>query len=93
MHGKFMINKPIYVAHAQRKCDRKTMLSGQFMQHLAKLRMQSGQPLATGGAIAGGMYPNSGYIMAPTAAVPNRQSIYAGYPSIYMNAGNSEFDF
>lgn len=41
MNGKMMGSKPLYVALAQRKEDRKAQLASQYMARLAQMRMQS----------------------------------------------------
>ena len=40
MNGKILIQKPLYVALAQRKEDRKAHLASQYMQRMAGMRMQ-----------------------------------------------------
>jgi len=53
MNGKLLGSKPLYVALAQRKEDRKAQLASQYMQRLATMRMQSaniGQMFHPGGA-------------------------------------------
>lgn len=72
MHGQFFDYKPIYVSHAQRKEDRKALLSSQFMQRMAKLRIQgSGQAMTANSVMPGNMYPQpNNYYMAP--GVQNR---------------------
>lgn len=51
MNGKILGTKPLYVALAQRKEDRKAQLASQYMQRLASMRMagQMGQMYAPGG--------------------------------------------
>jgi polyadenylate-binding protein len=67
MNGHILVSKPLYVALAQRKEDRKAQLSQQYMQRTSGLRVQ-GQP-------AGPMYPQqglpAGYYM-PTMAQGQR---------------------
>ncbi|XP_014679368.1 PREDICTED: polyadenylate-binding protein 4-like [Priapulus caudatus] len=46
MNGRIIISKPLYVALAQRKEDRKAHLASQYMQRLSGLRI-SGQPMNT----------------------------------------------
>ncbi|VDN84101.1 unnamed protein product, partial [Brugia pahangi] len=41
MNGKMMCTKPLYVALAQRKEDRKAQLASQYMQRLASIRMHN----------------------------------------------------
>lgn len=40
MNGRIIVSKPLYVALAQRKEDRKAHLAAQYMQRMAGLRMQ-----------------------------------------------------
>ena len=40
MNGHILISKPLYVALAQRKEDRKAHLAAQYMQRMAGMRMQ-----------------------------------------------------
>lgn len=40
MNGRIIVTKPLYVALAQRKEDRKAHLASQYMQRIANLRMQ-----------------------------------------------------
>jgi polyadenylate-binding protein len=44
MNGKIVVSKPLYVALAQRKEDRKAHLASQYMQRLASYRMQGQMP-------------------------------------------------
>lgn len=52
MNGRIMVSKPLYVALAQRKEDRKAHLASQYMQRMAGMRMQPhlGQMFQPGGA-------------------------------------------
>lgn len=77
MNGRIVGTKPLYVALAQRKEDRKAQLASQYMQRLASMRMTSGlagQMYAPGGAgyfVAQG-FPNQSNPRAaflPTAAM------------------------
>lgn len=43
MNGRIIVSKPLYVALAQRKEDRKAHLAAQYMQRMAGLRMQGHQ--------------------------------------------------
>lgn len=55
MSGKMISAKPLYVALAQRKEERKAQLASQFMQKLASIRLQNN------GAVPGAMYtPGAG---------------------------------
>lgn len=62
MNNKIIGNKPLYVALAQRKEDRKAQLASQYMQRLAAMRMQNPA------GIMGTMYaPTSGGFFLPQA--------------------------
>jgi polyadenylate-binding protein len=76
MNGRILVSKPLYVALAQRKEDRKAHLNAQYMQRVSGLRMQS-QPMPQ-------MYPPG----APAAAaagfyVPTMSQTR---PAFYPNA-------
>ena len=43
MNGRIVVAKPLYVALAQRKEDRKAHLAAQYMQRMAGMRMQVGK--------------------------------------------------
>merc|ERR1712121_391109 len=43
MNGRILVSKPLYVALAQRKEDRKAHLASQYMQRVASMRMQGQQ--------------------------------------------------
>ena len=40
MNGRIIVAKPLYVALAQRKEDRKAQLTAQYMQRVSGMRMQ-----------------------------------------------------
>merc|ERR1712186_275297 len=40
MNGRILVSKPLYVALAQRREDRKAHLASQYMQRIASMRMQ-----------------------------------------------------
>ncbi|XP_054266677.1 polyadenylate-binding protein 4-like [Macrosteles quadrilineatus] len=64
MNGRIVGSKPLYVALAQRKEDRKAHLASQYMQRVANMRMQQmGQMFQPGGA--------GGYFV-PTLPTPQR---------------------
>ena len=47
MNGRIIVSKPLYVALAQRKEDRKAHLASQYMQRVTGMRMQQmGQVIA-----------------------------------------------
>ncbi|XP_044181818.1 polyadenylate-binding protein 4-like isoform X2 [Acropora millepora] len=63
MNGRVLVSKPLYVALAQRKEERKAQLAAQHMQRIAGLRMQqaAGQPV-------GQVFPQAGaFYMQPLA--------------------------
>jgi len=72
MNGRIIVSKPLYVALAQRKEDRKAHLASQYMQRVAGMRMQ--------------IYPPSGanYFM-PTMAPQAAQRFYTP-PQMQMRA-------
>jgi len=66
MNGRIIVSKPLYVALAQRKEDRKAHLATQYMQRVTGLRMQMNQQMAG--------YPQAGYayVQAPMHQQPQR---------------------
>lgn len=71
MNGKILGAKPLYVALAQRKEDRKAHLASQYMQRLTTIRLQ-------GSGIGQMFHPGGGGYFVPTAAVP-QAAARAGY--------------
>jgi len=70
MNGRILVSKPLYVALAQRREDRKAQLASQYMDRVSKLRIQNVHPLY-------GANPTTNYFMPmPLAtgpgAAPNR---------------------
>ena len=64
MNGRIVGSKPLYVALAQRKEDRKAHLASQYLQRVANIRMQHmGQVFQAGGA---------GSFYVPTIPQPQR---------------------
>lgn len=65
MNAKMMCSKPLYVAIAQRKEDRKALLATQYMQKLANLRAHNVS------GVSGAVYTpaTGGYFVAPTAGI------------------------
>ena len=61
MNNKMLGAKPLYVALAQRKEDRKAQLASQYMQRLAAMRMQNpgGMPGTIYNAANGGFFVQS----------------------------------
>jgi len=67
MNNKMVCSKPLYVALAQRKEDRKAQLASQYMQRLAAMRMQNPAGLP------GTMYtPNGGFFVS--SAIQNQRA-------------------
>lgn len=64
MNGRIVGSKPLYVALAQRKEDRKAHLTSQYMQRMANMRMHQMGPFIQPGA--------SGGYFVPTIAQPQR---------------------
>jgi len=64
MNGRILVSKPLYVALAQRKEDRKAQLAAQYMQRVAGMRIQGNQAVNP-------MFPtgNAGYYV-PTMPGP-----------------------
>merc|ERR1719495_2084410 len=56
MNGRIIVSKPLYVALAQRKEDRKAHLASQYMQRVTGMRMQMNQPMG---------YAQQYYVQAP----------------------------
>ncbi|MCP9263243.1 Polyadenylate-binding protein [Dirofilaria immitis] len=79
MNGKMMCTKPLYVALAQRKEDRKAQLASQYMQRLASIRMHNAGSMpgtvytpGTGGFFVSSTLQNQRAFM-PTATIPGTQ--------------------
>ncbi|KAK1786956.1 hypothetical protein P4O66_017331, partial [Electrophorus voltai] len=74
MNGRIVSTKPLYVALAQRKEERKAMLTSQYMQRLASVRTVHGPALPA--------YPhNSGYYM-PSMPQPQGRAFYNTVPNL-----------
>lgn len=82
MNNKMLCTKPLYVALAQRKEDRKAQLASQYMQRLASIRMQNG-------GMPGTMYqPNAGYFVS--TGIQNQRAAFmpaAAMQNAPMRAG------
>lgn len=61
MNSKMVCSKPLYVAIAQRKEDRRAQLASQYMQRLASMRMHGNVP---GAAMYNPTQPGPGYYVA-----------------------------
>lgn len=89
MNGRILVSKPLYVALAQRKDERKAHLNQQYMQRVSGLRMQGqqmGQIFPPGPAAAASgfyvptmpraaYYPNSMQPMRPQPRWPSQQQV------------------
>lgn len=87
MNNKIVCNKPLYVALAQRKEDRKAQLASQYMQRLAAMRLQNP------GNLSGTMYaptPN-GVFIQQRPPFPNSQ-IRNLVPRGYGGVPNSQYN-
>lgn len=71
MNGKIVVAKPLYVALAQRKEDRKAHLANQYMQRLQQFRIQ--------GSMQGAFMPQTGYFV-PTMP-PQTQRFFPTAPA------------
>uniref|UniRef100_A0A915CUI7 Polyadenylate-binding protein n=1 Tax=Ditylenchus dipsaci TaxID=166011 RepID=A0A915CUI7_9BILA len=81
MNNKMLGNKPLYVALAQRKEDRKAQLASQYMQRLAAMRMQN--PAGIGGI--GGMpvyNPANGGFFVPSGLQNQRAATFLPAPAM-----------
>mgnify|MGYP002062122163 CR=1 FL=1 len=77
MNGKMIFSKPLYVALAQRKEDRRAQLASMYMSRLANMRMHNQVPATmytpgNGGYFVNSMNPNRGGFMS--AGVPGRMA-------------------
>mgnify|MGYP003571979633 FL=1 len=75
MNGRILVSKPLYVALAQRKEDRKAHLAAQYMQRVAGMRMQGQQ---VGQIFQPG---NQGYFV-PTMPQPGGQRFFAPHQGL-----------
>lgn len=81
MNSKILNSKPLYVALAQRKEDRRAQLASMYMQRLASMRMHNG-PMATnvytpgnGGYYVSGPVQTRGMFVTAASAVPGTTMI------------------
>lgn len=70
MNGRIVSTKPLYVALAQRKEERKAILTNQYMQRLATMR-------ALPGPLLGSFQPPPGYFLPPIPQVSPRSRMAA----------------
>nr|XP_015825879.2 polyadenylate-binding protein 4 isoform X2 [Nothobranchius furzeri] len=71
MNGRIVGSKPLYVALAQRKEERKAHLTNQYMQRIAGMRAMPAN------AIISQFQPTSGYFMPAVPQAQNRTTYYA----------------
>uniref|UniRef100_A0A6Q2WTV1 Polyadenylate-binding protein n=1 Tax=Esox lucius TaxID=8010 RepID=A0A6Q2WTV1_ESOLU len=71
MNGRIVGSKPLYVALAQRKEERKAHLTNQYMQRIAGMRAMPAN------AIINQFQPASGYFMPTVPQAQNRTTYYA----------------
>merc|ERR1719384_26959 len=79
MNGRIIVSKPLYVALAQRKEDRKAHLASQYMQRVSGMRMQQQfNPM--------GFPQQTPYFLPAMQGMPQPQRFF-GQPSGYMRPG------
>ncbi|NXF91331.1 EPAB protein, partial [Eubucco bourcierii] len=75
MNGRIVSTKPLYVALAQRKEERKAILTNQYMQRLATMR-------ALPGPLLGSFQPSPGYFLPPVPQPQTRATFYSPSPVV-----------
>ncbi|XP_077643149.1 polyadenylate-binding protein 1-like [Lonchura striata] len=75
MNGRIVSTKPLYVALAQRKEERKAILTNQYMQRLATMR-------ALPGPLLGSFQTPSGYFLPPMPQPQTRAAFYGPSPVV-----------
>ncbi|NXD12105.1 EPAB protein, partial [Nothocercus nigrocapillus] len=75
MNGRIVSTKPLYVALAQRKEERKAILTNQYMQRLATMR-------ALPGPLLGSFQPPAGYFLPPIPQPQTRATFYSPSPVV-----------
>nr|XP_035927944.1 polyadenylate-binding protein 1-like isoform X3 [Halichoerus grypus] len=73
MNGRIVGTKPLYVALAQRKEERKAILTNQYMQRLSTVR-------ALGGPLLGSFQQPAGYFLPAVPQPPAQAAYYASGP-------------
>ncbi|XP_014465096.1 polyadenylate-binding protein 1-like isoform X1 [Alligator mississippiensis] len=73
MNGRIVSTKPLYVALAQRKEERKAILTNQYMQRLSTMRTLPGPLL-------GSFQPPTGYFLPPIPQPQTRATFYSPSP-------------
>ncbi|KAM4649917.1 polyadenylate-binding protein 1-like isoform 3-T3 [Amazona ochrocephala] len=80
MNGRIVSTKPLYVALAQRKEERKAILTNQYMQRLATMR-------ALPGPLLGSFQPPPGYFLPPIPPPQTRTTFYSSSPVVPVRPG------
>lgn len=75
MNGRIVGTKPLYVALAQRKEERKAILTNQYMQRLSTMR-------ALGGPILGSFQQPASYFLPAVPQPPAQAPYYGSGPPI-----------
>ncbi|XP_034497822.1 polyadenylate-binding protein 1-like isoform X3 [Ailuropoda melanoleuca] len=75
MNGRIVGTKPLYVALAQRKEERKAILTNQYMQRLSTVR-------ALGGPLLGSFQQPASYFLPAVPQPPAQAAYYASSPSV-----------
>ncbi|XP_040494319.1 polyadenylate-binding protein 1-like isoform X3 [Ursus maritimus] len=75
MNGRIVGTKPLYVALAQRKEERKAILTNQYMQRLSTVR-------ALGGPLLGSFQQPASYFLPAVPQPPAQAAYYASGPSV-----------
>uniref|UniRef100_A0A8C9NEN3 Polyadenylate-binding protein n=1 Tax=Serinus canaria TaxID=9135 RepID=A0A8C9NEN3_SERCA len=75
MNGRIVSTKPLYVALAQRKEERKAILTNQYMQRLATMR-------ALPGPLLGSFQTPAGYFLPPMPQPQTRAAFYGPSPVV-----------
>ncbi|NWR48580.1 EPAB protein, partial [Regulus satrapa] len=75
MNGRIVCTKPLYVALAQRKEERKAILTNQYMQRLATMR-------ALPGPLLGSFQTPPGYFLPPMPQPQTRAAFYGPSPVV-----------
>ncbi|ETE69989.1 Embryonic polyadenylate-binding protein A, partial [Ophiophagus hannah] len=73
MNGRIISTKPLYVALAQRKEERKAILTNQYMQRLASMRAFPGHLLCS-------FHPSAGYFLPSIPQQQTRATFYSPSP-------------
>jgi len=80
MNGRILVSKPLYVALAQRREDRKAQLASQYMDRVSKLRIPNVHPIY--GANPAGSY----YMMGAAAGAPAANRFFTPALNIRPNS-------